>query len=255
MVASLHEAQDENPASGIHERGGDTMLNDYRMTRNELINKALLLADDPLGQRFTSSQVIAALNDAMVEIALDVQLVREDLTILLREKQHLYEIHPRVATAGLRPYGYPLRIVYDVTTNAAISPFSTELYDLTGVDLAEENRPVGWRTDLYPHGEIAFFPVPSEEGDTLPALTGNVKLTYAAFPTAMDDEADYPDNLPAQYHEMVAVGAAMLLLEGGGTEEDLKLSAGMERELEQWKAKIIKDVSRGMTLYDSMRPM
>ena len=231
------------------------MLTKYRMNRAALAKKALLLADDPNGERFASAQVNQALNDAMLELALDVRLIVEKLTIRMQEKQHLYEIHPRVKVAGLRPYGYPVRSVYDVTTDAALVPYTTELHDLFGMSLGETSRPTSWRTDLFPHGEIAFFPLPASDGDTLPALTGNIELTYAAMPTPMDDDADYPDTLPAQYHEAVAVGAAMLLLEGGATEEDFALSVAMDAEFESWKAMIVRDESRGNTHYDAMRPL
>ncbi len=231
------------------------MLTKYRINRAALAKKALLLADDPNGERFSSEQVNEALNDAMLELALDVRLILEKLTILLREQQHLYEIHPRVKVAGLRPYGYPVRSVYDVTTNAALAPYTSELHDSFGMSLGETGRPTTWRTDLFPHGEIVFFPLPASDGDTLPALTGNIELTYAAMPTLMDDDADYPDTLPAQYHEAVAVGAAMLLLEGGATEEDFALSVAMEAEFENWKAMIVRDESRGTTHYDAMRPL
>ncbi|HQN20668.1 MAG TPA: hypothetical protein PKV86_16065, partial [Syntrophobacteraceae bacterium] len=216
------------------------MLTKYRMNRAALAKKALLLADDPNGERFSSEQVNEALNDAMLELALDVRLILEKLTILLREQQHLYEIHPRVKVAGLRPYGYPVRSVYDVTTNAALTPYTSELHDSFGMSLGETGGPTTWRTDLFPHGEIALFPLPASDGDTLPALTGNIELTYTAMPTLMDDDADYPDTLPAQYHEAVAVGAAMLLLEGGATEEDFALSVAMEAEFENWKAMIVR---------------
>lgn len=213
-----------------------------------------MLAGDPSGRRFASDQVNEALNDAMLEISLDVQLVKETLRILLQENQSMYEIHPRAATASKRPFAYPVRLVYDVTTNAAISPFSTSLFDLAGINFSETGGPTGWRTDIYPHGEISFAPRSGEDGDALPLLTGNVDLTYVAYPTIMDDDTDYPDWLPAQYHESIAVGAAMLLLEGG-PEEDLLVSLEMEKELEQWKAKIVGDVMRGMTHYDAVRPM
>jgi len=231
------------------------MLTKYRMNRAALAKKALLLADDPNGERFSSEQVNEALNDAMLELALDVRLILEKLTILLREQQHLYEIHPRVKVAGLRPYGYPVRSVYDVTTNAALTPYTSELHDSFGMSLGETGGPTTWRTDLFPHGEIALFPLPASDGDTLPALTGNIELTYTAMPTLMDDDADYPDTLPAQYHEAVAVGAAMLLLEGDATEEDFALSVAMEAEFESWKAMIVRDESRGTTHYDAMRPL
>ena len=231
------------------------MLTKYRINRAALAKKALLLADDPNGERFSSEQVNEALNDAMLELALDVRLILEKLTILLREQQHLYEIHPRVKVAGLRPYGYPVRSVYDVTTNAALTPYTSELHDSFGMSLGETGGPTTWRTDLFPHGEIALFPLPASDGDTLPALTGNIELTYTAMPTLMDDDADYPDTLPAQYHEAVAVGAAMLLLEGGATEEDFALSAAMDAEFESWKAMIVRDESRGTTHYDAMRPL
>ena len=231
------------------------MLTKYRMNRAALAKKALLLADDPNGERFSSEQVNEALNDAMLELALDVRLILEKLTILLREQQHLYEIHPRVKVAGLRPYGYPVRSVYDVTTNAALTPYTSELHDSFGMSLGETGGPTTWRTDLFPHGEIALFPLPASDGDTLPALTGNIELTYTAMPTAMNDDADYPDTLPAQYHEAVAVGAAMLLLEEGATEEDFALSVAMEAEFESWKAMIVRDELRGTTHYDAMRPL
>ncbi len=231
------------------------MLTKYRMNRAALAKKALLLADDPNGEHFSSEQVNEALNDAMLELALDVRLILEKLTILLREQQHLYEIHPRVKVAGLRPYGYPVRSVYDVTTNAALTPYTSELHDSFGMSLGETGGPTTWRTDLFPHGEIALFPLPASDGDTLPALTGNIELTYTAMPTLMDDDADYPDTLPAQYHEAVAVGAAMLLLEGDATEEDFALSVAMEAEFESWKAMIVRDESRGTTHYDAMRPL
>lgn len=231
------------------------MLNDFRKNRTQLAAKALLLADDPTGKRYTATQVVDALNDAMLDLALDVQLIKEKLSILLLENQHLYEIHPRVQVAGKRPFGYPIRSVYDITTNAALSPIATSMFDLSGISFSETGGPTGWRTDIFAHGEMAFSPTPSSQGDALPLLTGNIELTYVAYPTIMDDGADYPDTLPAQYHEAVAVGAAMLLLEGGGTEEDLMLSASMEQEFEQWKAKIAGDEMRSMTHYNSIRPM
>ena len=62
------------------------MLSYYRKTRAQLASKALLLAGDPSGQRYTTTQVNNALNDAMLDIAMDVQLVKETLRVLLLEK-------------------------------------------------------------------------------------------------------------------------------------------------------------------------
>ena len=42
------------------------MLTAYRMTRAALAKQALLMADDPNGERFTIEQVNQALNDAML---------------------------------------------------------------------------------------------------------------------------------------------------------------------------------------------
>src|SRR5574343_2085685 len=128
MAAGLHEVQDQDPAARPNVAGGHAMLTAYRMTRAALAKQAVLMADDPNGERFTIEKVNQALNDALLELALDVRLIVEKLTIHMQEKQHLYEIHPRVKGAGRRPAGYPVRSVYDVTTDAALVPYTTALH-------------------------------------------------------------------------------------------------------------------------------
>ena len=231
------------------------MLSDYGKTLTELTSRVLLLIDDPAGERFATASIWEAINDAMLDLALDTQLIKEKLTVNLLEDQHLYEIQERIATNGtLRPYGFPVRIVYNLATDAAITPISSAMYDLARTGFYESNRPLAWRIDLFSYGEVAFFPIPAANGSALPLLTGNVQVTYVALPTKMIIGTSTPDALQAQYHEAVAIRAAELLLDEGNA-EDLMFADGFEADYDRWTQRIVGDQYRGMTHYDSVRPM
>jgi hypothetical protein len=231
------------------------LLSDYGKTLSQLRTRVLLLIDDPGGDRFTTASIWEAINDAMLDLALDTQLIKEKLTIKLLADQHLYEIHERIAAGGtLRPYGFPVRIGYNLTTDSAIKPISTAMYDLARIGFNESSGPTAWRTDIFSYGEVAFFPIPAADGSTIPALTGNVEVTYIALPTKMTSGTSTPDTLQAQYHEAIAVRAAELLLDEGNA-EDLMFADGFEADYERWTQRIVGDQYRGMTRYDSVRPM
>lgn len=229
-------------------------VSSYRMNFGELVSRVYLMIDDPAGERFSEAVVKAALNDALVEIALETQLIIATATVGLKENQHLYDVNEVIDAAGGKAFGYPLRMVYDDADNAALSPFATAQFDLSGIRMNEDGRPLYWRTDILPGGQVMIFPHPSDDGSTLPALTGNLQVTYVAYPDAMVDDTDYPDTLSGQYHETLAERAAAMLLDEG-VEEDMAVSDSLDASALAGVGKIISDQYRGLTQYDSARPM
>jgi hypothetical protein len=224
------------------------------MTFSDLVSMVYLMIDDPSRERFPLEVVELAINEAMLDIALDTQLVRDDVSIQLQEDQHIYSLHDAIAAGGKKALAYPLRVIYDASTNAGLPPVATELFDLAGIDLDTSAWPMYWRPDIFPWGEFALYPIPNADGETLPTLTGNIQIKYVAYPTMMEADGDYPDTLPAQYHEIIAVRAAEAVLETGG-EEDLVLAEAFEKDFVGMKSRIVGDQYRGMTHYDAMRPM
>ena len=226
----------------------------YGMNFGELISRVYLMIEDPAGERFPLSLVKTALNVAVLDMVLETQIIKEKLTVHLAENIFVYEIQALAEAAGKRAFAYPVRIVYDRSCSPALFPTTTAKMDLSGFSQAERNRPSGWRTDLYPSGQIVFSPIPNVSGSALPLLTGNIELTYVAYPAPMIADTDVPDTLTGQYHEILAARSAEMILDEGG-EEDLMIAQGIEKDSVIETSRITGDEYRGMTQYDAIRPM
>jgi hypothetical protein len=232
----------------------------YSMTFAELVSRTYLMMDDPARERWEVVRVKEAINEAMLDIALDAQLIKETAIVQLTKGGIVYEVDLFASAQNKRPYASPLRVVYDLETNPALHPVSKQELDREpgfNWSIPEGGSgcsPTKWHSDIFQHGEIGIWPPSSGDGVAPPGLTGNLQVTYVAHPTPMVNDIDHPDTLPALYHEAIAVRAAGLLLDEGG-EEDVVLAENLVQEAEMWITKIVGDSYRNMTHYNDVSPM
>jgi hypothetical protein len=221
-----------------------------------LIARTLLCLEDPCGEKYAQSRIIEALNFACLEVAMQTELIKDEVDMQLQAQQPIYNIPQHIAMLTTKhPYAYPLRIGYEGATSPAILPVSTLTLDAENAVLVEQGDPQSWTIDLLSYGEISIQPIPQTTGNPLSDEIGNVQVTYAGMPFPMADPlADYPDPLiPGYYHEYLPFVAAALILDEAGV-EDMKLGDQYRSNSEKGMSQIRSD-GYNQTSYQDVRPM
>jgi hypothetical protein len=232
----------------------------YALTFSKLVSMVYLMVDDPSRERFAVDRVKQAVNEAMLDIALDVQLIKETAIIELKTGNIVYGVDTFADNQSKRDYACPLRVVYNDANNPALQTVSkqeldTDPYFNWSVPARSTNYyPFKWHSDVFEHGEIGIWPPPNSDGESAPSLVGNLQVTYVAYPNPMVNDDDTPDILSAMYHEAIATRAAEIMLNEGG-EDDLVLAESMDNDAMSWTAKIVGDQYRNMTHYNDVSPM
>jgi hypothetical protein len=219
-------------------------LASFGMTFEQLIDLALLMSDDPTGERFNRSRAGEAVNDAMCDLALQGQIVIKKTTLQLKKNQVLYDLRELVTD-----FAYPLRVVADDADGSALKPFSHAQFDLARSSIGN----TAWTTDFNAYGWLEVEPPPLADGAALPSLTGNIQVTYVAYPALMVEGAN-PDTLQAQFHNLIAKGAASRLLDEGD-EEDLIMADALDGEFQLGIADLVGEAYQGQTQYQGVRPL
>ena len=233
-----------------------TPLDLYRKSLTDLIVKTRLLLGDPSGERWTTARVTEALNFACLEFAIETECIKDDVEIQLLENQWSYDIKQAAETGtSLKIFGWPVRVGINGTESPALMPTSSHVTDYAGLASINAGTSETFHNNLLTYGEIGVLPIPSEDGSTLPADTGNIQVTYVGMPDEMDALTDYPDEeIQAMYHQYLPYFAAMLLLEEGD-EEDVAIAGGYEGNFKSGCYEAIGDQYQGQTGYADMRPM
>lgn len=259
----------------------------YRLfgkTLGELVSMTLLAANDPNGERHAHSRVAEALNEVMLELALRVKLIYEEVSIAVEAGTATYDLHAIIAAAGMqRECAMIQRIVYDDGGNLPVlKPTTFPFKDRAGFYPSEIGTEREWRSDMVPHGHFTLVPIPATGGASLSydypvdengnpigidesgtgfisgevpeAEPGNVIVNYVALPRYMDTDESMPDTLQDMFHAALSVGAAARLLDEGDS-DDIKIAAMLDREFYGWMMQVKGEISRGITSYYDMRPM
>lgn len=233
-----------------------TILSVFRKTLLQLIERTRLLVSDPLGERFTSSRIVEALNDAANNFARHTQQVIDDLNILITSEKPIYNVRSIIDNDGTaRDFLHILRITFGGVNQNALLPIGTQRLDWGAYDVVSSSNPTNFRNDMSGYGEVLLSPPPNADGVALPAETGNMQVYYVAYPTPMTDDTHYPDSLIQEmYHESLSLDAASALLDEGDA-EDLVLAAEYELEAYAMRTKAIAEAYRGRTQYRGVRPL
>jgi hypothetical protein len=219
-------------------------LSTFGMTFDQLIDLALLMADDPMGERFSRARAGDAVNDAMCDLALQGQIIIKKTTLQLKKNQVLYDLRELIPD-----FAYPLRVVAGDADSSALKPVSHVLFDLTRSSIGNS----AWTTDFCAYGWLEVEPPPLADGAALPAMAGNIQVTYVAYPALMVEGAS-PDTLQAQFHNLIAKGAASRLLDEGD-EEDLIIADALDGEFQMGIADVVGETYQGHTQYQGVRPL
>ena len=240
-----------------------TMLTGYRKKLEVLINELGVLIEDPNDERYTRLRKAEAINDAILEFALDSQMIFDEINVQLKENVREYDIKTRINEDGTkRDYGVPIRLGFNGEENPAMWP--TDLQVLDSLLINDEQQRFGeitdfkpqrrWHVDVVSPGKVSLFPAPNQDGEDLPSEENNMQVTYIAFPTYMDSEDDYPDSVIQAYlHQAFKYGGAYRLLDEGD-EDDIRLADAAEAEFNNWVQKAVAEYYRGQTMYDDARP-
>jgi hypothetical protein len=228
------------------------LLSEYRKSLSVLRLETLLILQDPEGERWAPDRVDEALNDTALEWALENEQIREELNVQLLENVYIYDIKKRVEEDGtLRPFAFPLRVGYCGKTQPAFTPVTLFDIDMMGYD-----QNVWYRNNLSP-GKIAVIP-PSEDGaaaGSADPYDKNIQVLYAAMPTYMTADGDYPDtSIPAMFHQALPHGAASRLLDEGDA-DDLVEAVRQEEVFKGWIGRARREIARGTTDYGGARPL
>ena len=231
------------------------MIATYKKTLTTLANKTLLLAGDPLGERWAFVRACQAVNDACLDFCLRAQLIKETITIQLRAAQIEYDVAALVEDDGtLRFYGFPLRVGFNGLDSPGAWPTTLFTIDMLGYAQTDRNEPFAWHLDSVSPGKLILFGPPAADGEDLPDTENNLQVTYVALPAYMDEGADFPDaKLPVMAHATLPFGGAARLLDEGN-EDDLARAIILEAEYNKGIVRAVATEYRSNTDRDDARP-
>lgn len=228
-----------------------SLLSDYKKTLDTLADETLLLLGDPEGERYSSSRVYEAINDTVLDFALETELVKEEINVKILEDVYEYNISLLAENDGtLREFGFPLMVGYYGDEQGAMPAMSRHVLDFVG----EAHFPRGWYLDTLSPGKIAIV-LQSRDGEALPDEDYNMQVVFIALPTYMSSGASYPDeNIQAHFHEVIKYGAASKLLDESEDETLLTRAEYFERLSTSGFQRAVTEQYRGQTPYMDTSP-
>ncbi len=234
-----------------------TLLSAYRKDVAALIVKTRLLLGDPSGERWTSAQIIEALNFAALEFAIETECIQDEIEIQLKADSWAYDIINSITEDGtVKPYGWLKRVGYYGKSSPALSPSTNFVLDHAGLAGSTVGTTTRFHLDMLSYGEVGVLPIPSEDGAVLPSDTGNIQVSYVGMPDEMVNTTDYPDSsIQAMYHQYLPYRAASYWLERSDDEEDLAMAAQFDMNFRTGCSEAVGDQYQGQTGYADMRPM
>lgn len=238
------------------------ILNDYRKNLTQLRAAAAQILTDHYFERWDTTRLDEAINDAAAEFALRTQLVYDEVPIQILENEYIYNVKAFIlagnnTTPGTyREFGFVTRVGFSGTDEPAHMPSNHTDINFSLIDINQEqglyaNR---FHIDLDSPGKIRILP-PDADGETLPDETGNLQITYVALPTFLESTSGYLDAMiPPQNQDAIPIGAAAMLL-WEGNEADCLLADGLESEFDRLCRKAAAGSFMNMTTYDGARPV
>lgn len=222
------------------------MLTDFGYTLDGLIELTGLLLRDPLLEKYSRARIIEALNDAQADMALEAKLFHEEHNLRLLADVGEYNLADRVEAAGLRPLGYVERVGYYGTDRPALPQLDVRALDRSGYQFDSGSAAYGWTLDLVSFGKLAVDPVPTVDGEALPATDGNIQINYVALPSYLTDGGTIDTAINPTYLRALAYGAASRLLDEGA-DNDIGLADQYGRDFYNWILRAATDQYRGLT--------
>lgn len=224
-------------------------VSNYRKTRLQLVNRALMLAGDVLGEKYGKARAGEVVNDVVLDFSVKIRGCKDSLVVQMVEDQFLYNLPALVeverGTGSVpRLFGSVMRIVKDGLTFVAGT--NRQSFFRTGRG--------GWAVDIGSAGNLAVLPHPTVTGSDS-GVTGNLTVQYYGLPEYMDSEADKPDSaLPSGLDDAICYGAAARLLYEGDNPEDLEKAVYFDGKYLAAVRDLRRSVSRAVGDCDDVRP-
>lgn len=247
------------------------MLSQFRKSLEDLLDDTYLRLQDTERERFPLSDVIQAINEATLWLALDAEMIVKSVPVKLLQYEAVYDLAVINAVYGSKThdYGYFVRAEYVDDDDAVLAnppgrydpvhPLQQERLDWLNVDFSRANRPEWIQKNLLSPGKIALWPLPAETGGNIatPDLEGNLLVWFVALPNPMSGATEaarrlsYPDSyIAARYHKAIPPGAAARLLECGNRQE-VAMAEAYDIEFYLAIRKVVADQYAGLTRYRS----